>query len=253
VSEIEILGSFNLDPRPQSAAEIIAATKLPRSTVFRSLRLLIDAGFLYQQSTSKRYVLGPRMLQLGMLAKRQLSGEDLIAPPLLDLVHQTGESVTFSILDIPYRICAYVLEAPSDLRQVVQVGARYPLHLGAAGKAILAYLPADLVDSLCLHEGLTKSETTNVKRDLGQVIEKGWIVTTGERVLGATSIAAPVFVGDSIYGSVAVVGPTDRMASLLERHRPAVQKAAKSLTDLFTMRAHSNGAAATARPRRSRG
>jgi IclR family acetate operon transcriptional repressor len=193
------------------------------------------------------------MLQLGMLARRQLSGEDLIAPPLIDLVQQTSESVTFSILDLPYRICAYVLEAPSDLRHVVQVGARYPLHLGAAGKTILAYLSADLIDSLCRHEGLTKAEIANVKRDLEKVNEKGWIVTTGERVPGATSVAAPVFVGDAIYGSVAVVGPSDRMAPLLERHRPAVQKAAKSLSDLFTMRASSNGAEPTARPRRSKG
>jgi DNA-binding IclR family transcriptional regulator len=253
VSEIEILGSFNSDPRPQSAAEIIATTRLPRSTVFRSLRLLLDAGFLYQLATSKRYVLGPRMLQLGMLARRQLSSEDLIAPPLLDLVQQTSESVTFSILDIPYRICAYVLEAPSDLRHVVQVGARYPLHLGAAGKAILAHLPADLVESLCRNEGLSKAEIANVKRDLGQASELGWIVTTSERVPGATSVAAPVFVGEAIYGSVAVVGPSARMAPLMDRHRPAVQKAAKSLTELFTKQAHTNGAGPTTRPGRSRG
>jgi DNA-binding IclR family transcriptional regulator len=193
------------------------------------------------------------MLQLGMLARRQLSGEDLIAPPLLDLVRQTGESITFSILDMPYRICAYVLEAPSDLRHVVQVGARYPLHLGAAGTAILAHLPPSLIESVCKNEGLSKAEIANVKRELAQASRVGWIVTTGERVPGATSIAAPVFVGEAIYGSVAVVGPSARMSPLMDRHRPAVQKAAKSLTDLFTRQVHTNGSAPTTRARRSRG
>ncbi len=231
MSQIEILSSFGNDGRPVSAAELIDITGLPRSSLFRSLKILIEAGFIYQDPRSKRYMLGVRVLQLGLVARRQLSAEEFIAEPMLELLRRTGETITFSLLDIPWRICAYVLEGPSDLRHVVQLGSRYPLHLGAAGKVILAHLPVDIVRSVLMGQGMNKSEIANLHRELETMRQKGFAITTGERVPGASSVAVPVFVNGSIYGSVAVAGPTDRVLPVLERNRSFVAGLAKKLSD----------------------
>ncbi len=230
MSQIEILSSFDGDGKALTAAELIERAGLPRSSVFRSLKSLIASGFIHQDPVSKRYVLGPRVLQLGIIARRQLSGEEFIVEPLLRLLHRIGETITFSLVDVPSRTCVYVLEGPSDLRHVVQVGARYPLHLGAAGKVILAYLPAAVAAGVLNCQGLSKAEGSEIEKELESIRRNGFAITTGERVAGASSVAAPVFVGDSIYGSVAVAGPTDRALRVMLDNRAFVIETAKTLS-----------------------
>jgi IclR family KDG regulon transcriptional repressor len=229
VSQLEILTTFDQDVRPASAAEVIERSGLPRSTVFRALKQLVAEGFVYQDSETKRYTLGPRVLRLGLIASRQLGATEILASPLLELARDTRETITFSILDLPDRLCVYVLEAPSDLRQVVQVGARYPLHLGAAGKAILANLPDQLIRSVLKMHPLSTKQVQSILIQLTAIRDRGSAVTTDERVIGASTIAAPVFVDDVIYGSVAVVGPTNRLLPAVESHAPSVLRAAQAI------------------------
>jgi DNA-binding IclR family transcriptional regulator len=179
-------------------------------------------------------MLGARVLELGMVARQQFSAEDGVAQPLLTLGERTGETITFSLVDLPWRICVYVLEAPSDLRHVVQAGLRYPLYLGAAGKAILAYVPAEAVSTLLATSPLTRAEVKSVTAQLDEIRERGVAVTTGERVPGATTVAAPVFVAGAIYGSVAVVGPTERITPVLAEYEPDVKAAADALSETLS-------------------
>ncbi len=261
VSELGILDSFDgggaarsaLDPSSRtqltlSAADIITRTGLPRSSVFRDLRTLVNSGFVHQDSVTKRYTLGPRILELGMAARRQLSTEGLVAVPLLELVRQTSESVTFSLLELPWRICVYVIEAPSELRQFAQVGARYPLHLGAAGKGILAQLPRDVAAAELKTHGESRSQAAEIIRQLDQIRTRGYAITTGERVPGSSSAAAPVFVGGTIFGSVAVAGPTERIGPMLEGHRRLVIDVARQLSSGLSSRAPSRSETPAKRP-----
>lgn len=250
MSELDILNSFDgggasgaaLDPSSRSqltlsAADIISRTGLPRSSVFRDLRSLLVSGFVHQDPATKRYTLGPRILELGMAARRQLSAEGVVAAPLLELVRQTSESVTFSLLDLPWRVCVYVIEAPSELRHFAQVGARYPLHLGAAGKVILAQLPSDVALTTLKTYGVNRAQAAEITGQLELIRAKGYAITTGERVAGSASAAAPVFVGGDIFGSVAVAGPTQRISPLLERYRRIVIEVARDLSSRLSSRA----------------
>ena len=213
-----------------SAADIIGRTRLPRSSVFRDLKALAASGFVYQDPITKRYALGPRVLQLGLTARRQLGSEDQVVVPLIDLMRETGESVTFSLVDLPWRTCVYMIEAPSELRHFVQVGTRYPLHLGAAGKVILAQLEPDVVAAVLKAHKVTKAQSVALDRQFAQIRSRGYAATTGERVAGASSVAAPVFVGRAVFGSVAVAGPTERFNTQLQKHERMVIEAARRLS-----------------------
>lgn len=235
------------------AADIISRTKLPRSSVFRDLKALVASGFVYQDPLTKRYALGPRVLQLGLTARRQLGSEDQVIVPLIDLMRETGESVTFSLVDLPWRTCVYMIEAPSELRHFVQVGTRYPLHLGAAGKVILAQLDPDVVAAVLNSHKVTKAQTAELDKQFAHIRSRGYAATTGERVAGASSVAAPVFVGRSVFGSVAVAGPTERFNTQLHKHERMVVEAARRLTARLsegTSIATRAGTRSVARPRR---
>jgi DNA-binding IclR family transcriptional regulator len=238
VTQIDVLQAFDGSATSLSAADVVERTGLPRSTVFRSLRALVESDFLFQEYASRRYTLGPRILQLGMAARLQLSSEDVVAGPILALQQQTKETVTFSVLDVPWRLCTYVLEAPSDLRHVAQVGARYPLHLGAAGKVMLAYLKPEIVDLVTATAKLDDAARTSLMHQLDAVRTSGYASIEGERVPGAAAVAAPVFVGERVFGSVAVTGPADRIRQTLHAHRPAVIETAQIISSRLS--AHSS-------------
>jgi DNA-binding IclR family transcriptional regulator len=233
---MEILGAFDSISLPLTAADVVSRTGLPRSSVFRSLRALVDSGYLHKNSASRKYTLGPRILQLAVAARRQLSAGDLVTMPILELMRQTGETVTFSLLDMPRRTCVYVVESANDLRQATPVGARYPLHLGAGSKVILAYLQPDVADLVLRSEKLSRHQIADVTKHLVEIRAAGYAITLGERVPGVCALAAPVFVADEIYGSVSVGGPIERMKPMLDRYAPAVVASARTLSQRLSAR-----------------
>lgn len=232
-SQLQILLAFDRAPAALSATDVVARTGLPRSTVFRSLRTLVDDSFLIQTSSGagSRYMLGPRILQLGLAARANLSSEELVAGPALDLARETGETVTFSIVDVPWRLCTYVIDAPSDLRHVATVGTRYPLNLGAAGKVLLANLAPSVIASVLKGTELNREQTAALLAQLDDIRREGYAISVGERVPDITAVAAPVFASGHLLGSVAVSGPEERLSRSMPQHRDAVVRVAHHIAD----------------------
>jgi len=243
-SEIDILTSFDTDA-PRTAAEIVAATGLPRSTVFRALRQLVARGLLQQDPRLKRYSLGLDMVRLGDIARRQMDLGDAFSPPLLALAERTHETVTFSVVDVPWRLCVHVIDAPSDLRSVAQAGTRYGLHVGGSSRAILAHLPPEVVDGVLRFHGVEEADIPTYASQLEAIREDGIAVSVGQRVAGASSIAVPVFLGGAIFGSVAVAGPTDRLAPRFDEVKPLVVQAGSELSERLTAQPRAQSAAAS--------
>jgi IclR family transcriptional regulator, acetate operon repressor len=231
---IELLNAIEQDGRPMSAAEIVAATGLPRSSVFRDLKELAAAGYLRQDSQTRRYMAGPKILRLGTLAREQLGREEFLGAPLLKLARQTGETVSFSVLDVPYRVATVAIEPPDELRHVVQIGSRYPLPIGAAGKVILSALGKDLVSGILDWFGASESEARRLRAEFEEINRRGYAATTGERLSGISGMAVAVYVGDRIHGSIAVAGPTDRMRTVTKTALVHLRKAAAAVSALLS-------------------
>lgn len=232
-AQLEILLAFDHVRGSLTAADVVTRTGLPRSTVFRSLRTLAVNGFLIQTASggTSHYRLGPRILQLGLAARSQLTADELVVGPCLDLARETGETVTFSVVDVPWRVCTYVVEAPSDLRHVAYVGARYPLYLGAASKVVLANLARPVVDAVLKGSDLSKAQQTALRQQLETIRTAGYSVATAERVSDTTAVAAPVFLSGHLLGSVAVTGPEERLSRMIEPARDAVVRVAHHIAD----------------------
>jgi DNA-binding IclR family transcriptional regulator len=237
-SQLQILLAFDHGPAALTAAEVAARTSLPRSTVFRSLKTLADSAFLIQSNSGgiSHYMLGPRILQLGLAARSHLTADDLVVGPALDLARETGETVTFGIVDVPWWLCTYVVEAPSDLRHVAHVGARYPLHLGAASKVLLANLPPPVIEAVLRGTDLPRAKQAALREQLGTIRADGYAITAAERVSDTVSVAAPVFVSGRLLGSVAVCGPDERLGRTIEPARDAVVRVANHISDRLTYR-----------------
>jgi DNA-binding IclR family transcriptional regulator len=117
-------------------AELAAAVRLTRSTTHRLAAALIERRFL-NFSRRDGYALGPKLLELGYLAGRQMDLPRVAREPLELLAANTGDTVHLGVLDGSR---ALYLDKISGIRRVAissRIGERQPLRSTGLGKALI--------------------------------------------------------------------------------------------------------------------
>src|SRR5205085_411578 len=138
------------------------------------------------------------------------------------------------------RVYAHQVESQQRVRQTIQIGDSAPLYLGASGKAILAFLPADrraAIVRLAADPGVSRADGERIDADtldaeLAAIRQRGYATSQSERILGATSSAAPVFDHrGQVVGCISVAGVTIRHGlDELERFGALARAAADRLS-----------------------
>lgn len=205
-------------------SELGRQLRCSKSVVHRVLVALVDAGYVAADPVTRRYRLGAKAL---LLAQSTSARDDLRrqALPHLEVIRdRTGETATLSVLRGTIRVYVEQLESRQAVRQTVTVGSEAPLHLGASGKAILAYLPEDARPAAARGAALDA--------DLRRVRRRGYAVSHAERIPGAASVAAAIFDrSGSVVGSVSAAGVLARSeARTMSRNGAIVGAEARALS-----------------------
>ena len=209
-----------------------------KSATHRALAALAAAGFVAIDPEHRRYRLGPTALRLGLAALARAELHRLALPHLRALRDRTGETATATVLSGDDRVYVDQIESGHPVRQIIEVGSRAPLYLGASSKAMLAFLSeARREQVLEQASGARKADGSRVdadvlRRELDVIRSCGYAISRGERVAGAASVAAPVFGHDSdVVGSISVAGVTVRQSVTdLEGLGPLVRETALALS-----------------------
>ncbi len=127
-----------------------------------------------------------------------------------------------------------VISSPHNLRPFADVGAPLPLHQGAAGKVLLAWLPraereALVAASVARFDSDQSFDPHRLYAELEQVRAVGWAASDGERVPGVSAIAAPIFdAAGRVAGALTLVAPSARLSDEQRaRYIPLVCEAAR--------------------------
>ena len=122
--------------------DIAARAALPKSTVHRILRRLVERGYARAEGEGV-YVLGPRVLTMAGDMLQGLDATSLAAPLLRDLHSEVGHTVHFAMLSDDEAVYLEKLVDPGLPYQFAsRVGGRIPLHCTAIGKSLLAAMDA---------------------------------------------------------------------------------------------------------------
>ena len=123
-----------------SLAEIAEALKLSRSTVHRLAATLVEHRYL-NFAPRMGYSLGPKLLELGFLAGRQMSLPRLARDHLENLAGSTGDTVHLAVMDGVKAL--YLDKIPGRRRVEIssRVGERQPLRSTGIGKAMILDYP----------------------------------------------------------------------------------------------------------------
>lgn len=229
---IAILDCFRVGQPELGVREIARQLELHPSTVGRMLATLASLGILAQNKETHRYHMGAKVLNWGVV---YISSVDLRveARPYMEKLHQaTNETVSLYIPDGDARVCIERLESSQMVRMVARVGERMPFYAGASGKALLAFLPPDQQKAILKNVPLAKLTTNTIHdakaliHELALIQERGYAFSQGERVEGASSVAAPIFnaTGRAI-GAINISGPSTRFS------KPKIQEYAALLVE----------------------
>jgi IclR family acetate operon transcriptional repressor len=183
IRALRLLRAFERAESPQTLSELARGVDLAPSTASRLLGILEEAGFV-SRGADRRYRLGPRVVQLGLLGLRRISLYDAALPHLHRLAAETGESTTLGVPDGDQ--ISYLAHVPSaePVRHVEWAGSSVPRAGTAIGSAVS-----------------------------GRVGPEGYASTRRTVESGVTAIAAPVHgATGEVVAAVSVTGPSFRIS-----------------------------------------
>jgi IclR family KDG regulon transcriptional repressor len=209
---------------------------LSKATTLRMLGTLQKHGYVTRDGLESRYRLGPRVLSLAGALRPRL--RSVAHPKLHELVERTGETALLYLLDGIERVCADEVASPHPVRVSYAVGTKAPLHAGASGKVLLAFMASTerrrLLELLPL-DRFTSATTTTVaelEREFAAIREQGYAHSTGEHDASVFGISAPVFSGDGrLEAAATIAGPLSRwQAARGDMYIEAVVDAARQIS-----------------------
>jgi DNA-binding IclR family transcriptional regulator len=216
---LKILSTFIPYNQESSTTEISRKLGFHKATVSRILLTLTEHGFLEQCDQTKKFKLGPVVMNLGMAVRRSLKNDLVhIAKPFIDeLRDELKESVLLEILAKDHTIIAYIAEGPGRVRLAGTIGDYLPIHVAAGAKAILAFSSPE-VKNLFLNKKMprltphTITDPEVLDRQFREIKKCGVSFDQEEHDLDINAIGAPVFNGEKFpVAAVVVAGPKTRV------------------------------------------
>jgi IclR family pca regulon transcriptional regulator len=240
---LAILSTFHSDRPLIGVSELSRGLELSRSTVHRYVATLAKLGYLQQDPDSKRYRLGPKVLDLGFSALNSMDLLEVSAPHLRRLSDETQRTVNVAILDgtdvVYIERCRAARPGQQEIDLNLHVGARLPAYCTAMGKAILAFVPEEQLEELIARIDFvprgpnTLTDPKAFREELAKIRVAGIAINDEELAYGLRSIAAPIYSqsGDVLAAlNLAIHRTIVTMDELVERFAPAVTETASAIS-----------------------
>ena len=189
---------FLLEQRAVGASirDLVEALRLPRTSVYRILNTL-QFHEIVRRSPDGTYRLGPRLLGLAARAVHDIDLPSIAMPHLQRLASDTGEGCKVSVVDGDGILVVAAVDGKREYALTVAPGQRLPLHAGAAGKVLMAYLPKDqlsraLSAPLARYSSKTFVDQRRLAAELAKIRRMGWAADRGEYSPSIHAFAAPI-------------------------------------------------------------
>ncbi len=238
---VAILDCFTEDQPRLGVREVARLTGLSTSTAGRIMAELKDLGMLQQNSATRTYSLGSKILAWSGIYMDSLDLRTMALPLMENLRQTTSETISLYIIDGDERLCVERMESHQNVRMTSRVGHRLPLFAGSAGKAILAFLPDARIkeilqgSELIPYTSQTITDRTLMLAELKKIRQQGYSTSIGEWIPEAAGVAAPILrQGGAVVGALSISGPASRFVpERVAQYAGEVVRAAGQLSQIM--------------------
>ncbi|MFO0992913.1 MAG: IclR family transcriptional regulator [Hyphomicrobiales bacterium] len=235
VKGLKVIEALANSTSARSLTDLANECGLTKSNAHRLLRTLETCGYVRHDPNARAFEPTLRPWDLGNRIFNRMDLRVIALPYLEELAALTTETTHLSILDEGEVIYIGKVDSVHAVRTYVEIGDRAPAYCCATGKAMLAYMPDDVVRDVSRNmKQFTKNTIASpakLKADLELIRNQGYSKTEGEwqaGVLGfATAIKTP---SGEVAGAIGVAGPEERMRkSDLKQMVTALRAAARRI------------------------
>lgn len=219
-----------------SLAEIARRVGLPRSTVHRLVAALEQERLVVAAPSSRGYLLGPTLASFTAATAGRLSYA--VRRFLVELCAEVEETVDLAILEHDQVLFVdQVIGTGRQLHAVSAVGATFPAHCTANGKALLAALPERdvrwlLPAKLESYTPRTIPDRNLLLRELAHIRSVGFALDREEHTAGICAVGTSIGGHDGVpRAAVTIVVPSSRfygsedaLAEALLRKRAIIEE-----------------------------
>jgi DNA-binding IclR family transcriptional regulator len=229
---------------PSGVTEVSKSLGISKSTTFGILRALEREGLVAKDSTEKKYVIGPGLVDF---SRRVIRGADFIAiahPFVERLVESVDETAFVGVREHDHVKVLDEVEAKKSMKISSPVGTRQPLGAGVFGKIFLSTLDDESVMEYVKEKGLTRyTENSITDRDVymeavRRTRELGYAIDLEEYLKGLRAIATLIYSGSTPVAGLWIVGfsstmSDDRLPRMIEKLKETGKNISARLSSLF--------------------
>lgn len=197
-------------------SDIAAEVEMSKSTVHAHLASLISCGYVVKENET--YELSLAFLNLGTYARNNLDIFKFVKPKVDELAEDTDYRAQYMIEQHGHAIHVYRAVGDNTVPTNARIGKPRYLHTTAAGKAILASLPAEKVEHIIEQTNLqpaTENSITDKEElyeELEAVRERGYAFNIRESIQNVSAVGAPINPdAETQMGAISISGPSYRM------------------------------------------
>lgn len=213
------------------------AERLNMSTTvaYRLLHTLAVCGYLKQETDSKKYYLGEKVLLLGYKAIESQELKEIATPIMLDLKEQTGFGVLLTVCADNCSLCVEKLEESENLQLAMRAGSLYPLQKGASNRPLLAFMEQEKKEAYIDSLALSNEQKKALRVQLEEIKIKGYDYSSGLLTQGLFAIGFPVYgLGGHLIAALSIGGYSSQLEEReIDRYIEKTKLAAQSLSRLL--------------------
>jgi len=226
---LEVLTSVVEKGYDASLSEIVRDVDLPKSTVFRYLRSLADAGYIERDEVHDRYRVGPQFSSLARRSEFFNRLRGAARPEMEELFGRFRQTTNLGVLDGDRVVYLDILERRRAPEMKARIGSRDALHSTALGKALLAHLPESkrsaLLDMpLPVRTFRTITSRAALERELNLAAKRGYALDEEENEDGTMCVGVPILSGPTLPIAAISISAVRKLP--LEQVIPLLQRSA---------------------------
>lgn len=215
-SDLKLIGILNSlkNSEGKTITELADELDLAKSTVHAHVHTLADEGYLVQ--SDGKFLLSLRMLDFGgSVQERYL--DELIRQKVDMLAFETQERAQFVVEEQGVGVHLYCSYGKNAVQTNVWIGRHFPLHISAAGKAILAYLPEERRESILRNDLVAFTDHTitdpdELRDELAEIRENKYAINQQESTRGLRAVGVPIeHESEGVIGAISISGPIHRI------------------------------------------
>lgn len=208
-----VLAALASHGKAMSVKDLLAATGLAQSTLYRQIALLKRWGFVAEDAGF--YAPGPISLQLALGFDINSLLVEASRDEMARLARASQESIGLVVAVNDQVMCLEMVESQHSLRCSFEKGRAVPLKAGASAKSLLAFMTDKARGETLerMFDGDARGRAA-IEAQLQQIRTQGYAVSDSEVDPGVWGVSAPVFRrasrGAGANASITLMAPSMR-------------------------------------------